>query len=62
MTRSEQSVGCNQTSSFVKLSALSSVLVKVYGLDDKGSPSGSLVMVRVYWLDNKRALSGYYRV
>ena len=36
--RSELSVGCNQTSSLVKLSTLSSVLVRVYWLDDKGSP------------------------
>ena len=35
--KSELSVGCNQTSSLVKSSASSLVLVKVYWLDNKGS-------------------------
>ena len=39
VTRNEMSVECNQTSSLVKSSASSSVLVGVYWLDDEGSPS-----------------------
>ena len=57
VTRSEQSVGRNQTSSLVKSSASSSVLVRVYWLDDEGPPSYSSVMVRAYWLDDKGTLS-----
>lgn len=56
MRRSELFIGCNQTSSLIKLSTLSSVLVKVYELDDKNPPSCLLVMVRVYWQNNKETL------
>ena len=45
VARSDRSVGCNQTFSLVKTSALSLVLVRVYWRDDKGSP---LVCDR-YW-------------
>ena len=45
VTRSELLVGCDQTSSFVKLSASSSVLVRVYWLDDEGSP----LVCHWYW-------------
>ena len=38
VTKSELSVRYNQTSSFVKSSASLLVLVRVYWLDDKGSP------------------------
>ena len=53
VTRSELLVGRNQTSSLVKSSASSSVLVRVYWLDDKGSPLCSSVMIRVYRLDDE---------
>lgn len=53
MTRSEQLVRCNQTSSLGKLSTLLLVLVRVYWLDDKSLPSCSLVMIKTYWLDSK---------
>ena len=39
VTKCDRSVGCNQTSSLVKTSASSLVLVRVYWLDDEGSPS-----------------------
>ena len=39
VTKSELLIGCNQTSSLVKSSTSSSVLVKVYWLDDESSPS-----------------------
>ena len=57
-----ESVGCNQTSSLVKLSASSLVLVRVYWLDDEGLPLYSSIIVRVYWLDDKGAPSGCHRV
>lgn len=38
VTKIEQLVGCNQTNSFVELSASLLVLVKVYWLDDKSPP------------------------
>ena len=41
-----KSVGCNQTSSLVKSSASSLVLVRVYWLDDEGTPSECH---RVWW-------------
>ena len=52
-----ESFGCNQTSSLVKLSASLLVWVRVYWLDNKGSPSYSLIIVGVYWLDDKGASS-----
>ena len=55
VTRSKLSVRRNQTFFLIKLSALSSVLVRVYWLDNKSSISYSLIMVRVNWLDDKRA-------
>ena len=57
-----ESVRCNQTSTLVKLSASSLVLVRVYWLDDEGSLLCLSVMVRVYWLDDKRAPLGCHRV
>ena len=48
VTRNELLVGYNQTSSFIKSSAPSLILVKAYWLNDKGSSSYSLVMVKVY--------------
>ena len=62
MMRSEQLVGCNQTSFLVKLSALLLMFVRVYWLDDKGSPLYLSVIVRVYWLNDKRTLLRYHRV
>ena len=53
MTRSELLVERNQISSLVKLSVSSLILVRVYWLDDEGSPSCSLVIVKAYWLDDK---------
>ena len=53
VARSDRSIGRNQTSSLVKSSASSLVLVRVYWLDDEGPPSCSSVKVRVYWLDDK---------
>ena len=62
VTRSEVLVGHNQTSSFVKLSALSSVLVRMYWLDDKGLLLCSLIIVRAYWLDDKETSLIYHWV
>ena len=50
VTKSEQSVGRNQTSFFVKSSASSSVLVREYWLDDEGSPS----VCHRYWSGRTR--------
>ena len=54
--------GIRLSSSLVKSSALSSELVRVYRLDDEGSPSYSSVLVRVYWLDDEGAPLGCHRV
>ena len=56
VTKSELLVGCNQISSLVKTSASSLVLVRVYWLDDKGSP------LECYWVDDKGALLEYHWV
>ena len=56
MTTSDWLVGYNQTSSLVKISASSLVLVRIYWLDDKGSP---LECHQVY---DKRIFLEYHRV
>lgn len=59
--RSELLVKRNQTSFFVNTSASSLILLRIYQLNSKGSPSCSLLLVKVYWLDDaKTCLECYW--